>query len=328
MARSISEKASPTGSGSTPSLRNGRSARDHRVHHLVDRGGDRQRGGEQDQGDQVADDLDGARPPVLPDRSSPQQDGHQQQSPHRPQGDVQARARTTPAARPPRRPPPPPTPGRGRRTTTTLAAASRPSSLAPAGRRCSHVSPGRWSPRRSPLTPSPGSARRRRRRRRRARPGRAAPAARGRSADASSRSWVTSTSCWGSPSSSVADATAVAEVEQGRRLVGDQDRRPGREHPGQGEQLALAAGQPVHAAVAEAREPVPARTASAARSRSRLVAVRTPQRQGDVLARGRHHELRGRVGEHEADPAAYLPPSRPRRGRRRRPGRWWRGPAR
>src|SRR6478735_6813698 len=105
----------------------------------------------------------------------------------------------------------------------------------------------------------------------------------------------------------VADAAAVAEVEQRRRLVGHQDRGPRGEHPRQCEQLALAAGQPVHAAVAEAGEPEVGQDPVGGDEPLGLVAVRAPQRQGDVLAGGRHHELGGRVGEHEADPAAYLP---------------------
>ena len=53
-------------------------ARD-RVHHLVDRRRDGQRGGEQDQRDQVADDLDSARPAVLPDRPGAEDRGGDQQ---------------------------------------------------------------------------------------------------------------------------------------------------------------------------------------------------------------------------------------------------------
>ena len=68
----------------------------------------------------------------------------------------------------------------------------------------------------------------------------------------------------------VADESGVREVEQGGGLVGHHDRRVGREHAGEGEQLPLAAGQGVHAAVGEVLQPEPRSTSTAAARRSSL----------------------------------------------------------
>ncbi len=117
---------------------------------------------------------------------------------------------------------------------------------------------------------------------------------------------MTSTQLLGERQEQVADPAGVGEVEQGRRLVGDDHVGLDREDAGEGEQLALAARERVDAAVAETLEPVCRQQRLRGGSAEPLVAVVAPQGQGDVLGGGRHDQLGGGVGEHEADLAAYL----------------------
>ena len=55
----------------------------------------------------------------------------------------------------------------------------------------------------------------------------------------------------------VRDRAGVAQVEQRRRLVGDQHVGVGGQHPGERQQLPLAARERVHAAVGEVGQPEP-----------------------------------------------------------------------
>ena len=72
-----------------------------------------------------------------------------------------------------------------------------------------------------------------------------------RSASAAmSRSWVASTTCCGRAASASHPVT-VAQVQQGGRLVRSNDRRLGRQHRGERDELALTTGQVVDALVGD-----------------------------------------------------------------------------
>ena len=98
----------------------------------------------------------------------------------------------------------------------------------------------------------------------------------------------------------------VAQVEQGGRLVADQDRGLGDEHRCQCQQLLLAARQQVCGMVGVARQPEPVEHLGDPSLAFETAQTLTAQRELDVLAHRRHHDLRVRVGEHEAHRPAYV----------------------
>ena len=78
-----------------------------------------------------------------------------------------------------------------------------------------------------------------------------------RSNDSSSSSWwLTTTSRWSS-TEVLGDASRVARIEEGGRLVGDDDRRLAHEHRREREQLLLPAGEPVRGPVGQVGEAEP-----------------------------------------------------------------------
>ena len=88
-----------------------------------------------------------------------------------------------------------------------------------------------------------------------------------------SRSWVTTTTCCGSSLDHPGDAAGVDQVQQRRRLVEHDPRRPHHQHPGDGQQLLLPAGEQVRRVVGVPGQPVarpaPRRPARRARPAAR-----------------------------------------------------------
>src|SRR5699024_6358335 len=98
----------------------------------------------------------------------------------------------------------------------------------------------------------------------------------------------------------------VAQIEQRRRFVEDEDLRIDGEHRGQSHELTLASGEFVDAAFGQIGD---AELLEDGQRRGSALGLRHGFAQGqfDVLDRGRHDQLRGRIGEDEPDTRPHLP---------------------
>ena len=109
------------------------------------------------------------------------------------------------------------------------------------------------------------------------------------------------------PGQGPAQQLPVAQVQQGGRLVQDQHLRVHGEDRGEGQELALPAGEFVDALVGQRQQPEAVQGCLRLAAAFAAVPDRAAEGQFHVLPPGRHDQLGQRVGEDEADAPAHLP---------------------